>query len=252
MRSWDTDATKHNFLKQQVLGTLRTPTPEEYKGLKPLRKFIKKLAPTRVKMMPVPTELPPLCEEKNCTVNASIFALTQPERKFDFVFGFRIWMSNDRRLFRGEGHVWLRDADTDEWVDPTPTEDDIDTHILNVESKKFLSPEDRQRVYKSFPLHMSQVAGGSAPFPYKVPSIESCSTRLMAGCVNIDPVFHSTPCLPLHSLEDLCLLEDITLEDMPYEAQMNKSPTQVKLKQRREKKDKEFWKWRQSVIQKWR
>jgi len=255
MDRWDADADRHNAFKAATFGVLRTPEASDYASCKPLRSFVKKLKAVRVQRLPR-YDGPDAIEYlgSHCLQNAHLYAGNHPESKFELVFGFRLWMSDGATptLCRGEGHVWLQKLDTSDagdgdgkqakkrttWIDPTPPPDYDDTHVFLVESKDYLKEGEKQLLREL----REPILKGQHFVPLKMPSIENCSTRALAGCSTVDPIFHSTPFMPAHQVSDLHMLTRAEFPAFP-------SSKQARLRQKfARKKEKEFWAWRKTVM----
>ena len=233
MEIYDVDSTKHNHYKTTSL-IMRSPTAEEYKSSKLLRRFIKKLKPTNVKMMKkADVNIWGLGVIKQCTYNCCLYyrsASPSDREDLSFVFGFKIWTNGT--FFRAEGHIWLKKK-TGLWIDPTPFEDITDETILLVSTDAFLNTEDRKRIE-------------SSPYGYHVPGFMSDNSRSLSGCTFTDEVFVDDYYLidGKHKVDTVRLLYDAKKNSpLPFV-----SPEISAVNRRKDAKDKEFWSWRQSIV----
>mmetsp|Transcript_3533 Transcript_3533/g.4436 ORF Transcript_3533/g.4436 Transcript_3533/m.4436 type:complete len:263 (-) Transcript_3533:169-957(-) len=227
---FNSDSDRHNAYKKNVLGVLRAPSNEEYRNLKKLRCFIKKLKPAKVVRKEKYTGSDSNDYFLNCcNSNCIRYKDFHKSEDLSFIFGFRVWMSAAVDYFFAEGHVWLRNEKTGEWIDPSPFPDKTDVAVLLVESPIFLAAEERAAFLQP-------------PFSKVIPSILSCNTRILAGCQLVDPVFLNNP------LVDYCDLSKLHL--VKPNGVLTEPPNDAKALRRHkiDRKDKQFWHWRQGIL----
>ena len=133
----------------------RTPTREEVGEIAkmpgPFRDFVKLLRASEmrfVKPKPLETALKYHCSENT---SSYLHSLGNDEKlNYSIVFGFVVYIDPGCGFFRANGHIWLQNDKTGEWVDPTPICDPgVDEELLLVRSEHFLTRQEREFVIAS-------------------------------------------------------------------------------------------------------
>jgi len=161
-----------SFAKMNIIGADRTPSFEQFKTNQALQWFVRTLDPVKIRYVRISSFSGVNC----CTINCAQIVSACPNM-YEYVFGFIVYVTDHEEFQIAKGHVWLKLVQSGEWIDPTSCEDDKHTRLL-VESRSYLSPQERERVKID-------------PFSVKLGAVSSCCIGTLAGCKNLDPVFYT-------------------------------------------------------------